>query len=137
MNETKVTMKQCIMLVFGLLLTLGAGAQQASIFTGLEAADKAEFWSEQGWIFNEEAKAVDGMIDFEDLQISRSNVPFVSVQDFDPETFNPADYIIPLKQDKPVYVQVGDRGVIFFYSLDRLDVLYQRHLLNQAAKAKK
>lgn len=91
------------------------------------------FYAEFGWKFNQQAKVPANILQIEDLQPQAEGVGKLTAASFDPTTFNPLLYNIQLNDKLPTYIQVGDKGVLFFYSTERLQTLFNRYQINQQA----
>lgn len=121
---------------------LGASRLEAAYSSAeLSAMDQSQveqlaFWSTNGWQFIVDAKITDEMLDITQLS-PKSTAPLLNADSFNPETFNPLLYNVELADDKPQYYRVGEKGVLFFFSNDRFEVINQRNKVNQAAAAKR
>lgn len=91
------------------------------------------FYAEFGWKFNEQSKVPANALQIEDLVPQAEGVGKMNAESFDPATFNPLLYNIQLNETLPTFIQVGDRGVLFFYSTERLQILFNRYQINQQA----
>ena len=132
-------MKYLLTILIGCLLTLGSYAQEASAPRGPEVVygstdGLAQFYQKNGWLFVDDAKVIDGMVPVANLEPMDESIPAIDPENFNSENFNPLDYKVPLQETRPTYVDLGEAGVLFFYSIERLEVLYQRHLINTKAK---
>ena len=97
-----------------------------------------DFSASQGWVFQTDLTKADSLEDLDGcLSVADDAANFVAA-DFDPATFNPQDYAIPLGDDasKPSNFRVGNQGVIQFHSTHRLELLYKRYLSGFKAEKK-
>lgn len=89
------------------------------------------FWSESAWHFEGEAKG-EPALTIENLE-PLNGAPRLTAETFSLENFDPRNYAIQLHTNKPLVVQVGTSGVLFFQSTERTELLYQRAQINRAA----
>lgn len=116
-----------------LAMAQGSAGQALGAWTSDQ--DKIDFWAKSGWTFSEASKEGQTAINWESIAPLNASAA-VSAADFNLASFNPRNYDIPLKSNESVLIQVGEKGTILFLSTDRVDVLYQRELLNRAAASK-
>lgn len=94
-----------------------------------------DFWQSNGWIYQPGVKEDVNAIDI-------SEIPFLSgsgnytVDNFNLRTFDPLKLALVIDPSKTTVVHVGDQGTLLFFSRQRVDQLYQRHQINQAATLK-
>ncbi len=102
-----------------------------------EQPEKVEFWINSGWQYIEgDHKGSGNSIDIEVLQPLNGATPLNAVT-FDASSFDPMKYDISLSGDQALVVTVGEKGIIYFYSKSRFEVLYNRARANQAAAEKR
>lgn len=102
-----------------------------------EQPEKIEFWVSSGWQFIEgDHKASNNSIDIEALQ-PLSGAASLNAATFDASSFDPLKYDISLTGNKALIFVVGERGILYFYSKSRFEVLYNRARANQAAAEKR
>jgi hypothetical protein len=138
MHNLLETMKVIYFLLLALVLPFGVLAQQGSnpaVNNWTSDQDKIDFWASSGWSFSETSKDGQSAIALEAITTTAGQS--VALADFDPSTFDPRMYNIPLKANDSVLIQVGDKGTLLFLSTARVDVLFERELLNRAAASKK
>ena len=131
-------MKVLYFVLLALALPFGMLAQQGNnpaINSWTSDQDKIDFWAVSGWSFSETSKIGQSAIAWEAITTTAGQS--VALADFDALTFDPRMYNIPLKANDAVLIQVGDKGTLLFLSTARVDVLFERELLNRAAASKK
>lgn len=112
------------------LLTVHSTAQDVNLQELLDSDDKRSFWKESGWTFTETPKAGIETIQWSELQqVSGAKAPDANT--FDPATFDPERYLIPLRQQETLNIIVPGKGMITFYSADRFNALWKRQKANQ------
>ena len=96
--------------------------------------EKLEYWNfyaDKVFVFNPNAKSADSFDDISTLEPKYEDVPVLTAENFDAETFNPLLYNIELKDKELQYFKVGNSGsVLMIYSNMRFDVLFERHQIN-------
>lgn len=97
--------------------------------------DFIEFWRSNGWVYQEGVKEGRDVIDLSEVPLLRGGEPYTA-SDFDVNTFDPVNLALVLNQEKTTVVRVGDLGTLLFYSLNRVQTLYRRHQINEAATQK-
>lgn len=131
-------MKVLSFVLLALAIPFGMLAQQGNnpaINSWTSDQDKIGFWAISGWSFSETSKNGQSAIAWEAITTTAGQS--VALDDFDASTFDPRMYNIPLKANDSVLIQVGDKGTLLFLSTARVDVLFERELLNRAAASKK
>lgn len=89
------------------------------------------FWAESAWHFESEPKG-ELTLTIEDLEPLNGS-PRLTSETFSLADFDPRNYAIELPANKPLVIQVGEAGVLFFQSAERTELLYQRAQINRAA----
>lgn len=92
------------------------------------------FYAERGWRFSEDGKIPENALQIEDLEPQTEGVTKLTAEAFDVATFNPLLYNIKLSNTSPTYIQVGDKGVLVFFSTERLQTLFTRFQINEQAR---
>ena len=99
-----------------------------------EEIQLSAFYAEHGWVFNEDGKVPQDALQIEELEPQTEGVTKMTAEAFDAATFNPLLFNIKLSDTRPTYIQVGDRGVLMFYSTERLQTLFTRLQINEQAR---
>lgn len=99
-----------------------------------EEIQLSAFYAEHGWVFNEDGKVPQDVLQIEELEPQAEGVTKMTAQEFNASTFNPLLYKIQLSDSRPTYIQVGDKGVLMFYSTERLQTLFTRFQINEQAR---
>ncbi len=112
------------------LLSASSFGQEVRLQELLDTDEKRTFWKESGWTFTDTVKEGVEAMQWSDLQqVSGAKAPDANT--FDPESFDPERYLIPLRHNETLVIIVPGKGMISFYSADRFSALYERQKANQ------
>lgn len=90
------------------------------------------FFADEVFVYNADAKNWQQFDDISTIEPKFEDVPVLSADNFDPETFNPLLYDIELKDKELQFFKLGDTGkVVMIYSNMRFDVLFERYMINK------
>jgi hypothetical protein len=101
----------------------------------LENPDYLCFVATQGYFINDMgAKDLSQYPDISTLKPLNASIPAISAANFDEASFNLLKYQFELQEGTPLIYRIGDSGkTLFIHSKVRMDVLFERALINQNA----
>lgn len=112
-----------------------SSAQSHPLHGFFETAEHFDFWVANGWVYQSGTKDAPGQLNIEQLQPLNGQAA-LTAETFSQNTFNPQMYTIRPLADQPLVYRVGDKGTLLFLPLNRVEVLYQRELINRQAAQK-
>lgn len=90
-----------------------------------------DFWKSNGWIYQSGVKEGQNTLDISEVPVLEGER--VTASSFDLASFDPLNLALVIDPVQTTVVQVGDRGTLLFFSLERVQKLYNRHKINEAA----